>query len=187
MTVSRDQVIGAVSRYLRPGCAALLLLTATGCAESTIQEYGPFTRDLDGENELHISTYPAGLPRVTDRVPYLFKAQKTPDEVYFQVFVRDRSVGAGPNPHIESIHIESFSYRFPGQAPVILLEDYAENFWMQGNPRYESETSPPVPFNEHWYLQIQIDLTVNGTDYSFDERIDASLRNYLRPLILDGL
>jgi len=171
----------------RPLALLAVLVTSHGCADSTIQEYGPFTRDLDGENELHVSTYPAGFPRVTDRIPFIYKAQKTPDEVYLQVFVRDKSVGAGPNPHIESIHIESFSYRFPGQAPVVLLEDYDDNFWMQGNPRYESETSPPVPFNEHWHLQIRIELTVNGADYSFDERIDPNLRNHLRPLILEGL
>ena len=139
------------------------------------------------DNELHISTYPAGFPRVTNSIPFLYKALKTPDEVYFQVFVRDKSVGAGPNPHIESINIESFSYQFPGQEPVVLLSDYGDNFWMQGSPRYDSEETAAVPFNDYWYLQVRIDLTVNGQSYSIDERIDANTRKTLRPLILHGL
>jgi hypothetical protein len=40
---------------------------------------------------------------------------------------------------------------------------------------------------QHWYLQIQLDMNVNGVDYKFDERIDANTRRSYRPLYLWSL
>jgi hypothetical protein len=41
-----------------------------------------------------------------------------------------------------------------------------------------------VPFNKHWYLRVNIDLTLNGVNYQFDEQIDADTKRRLSPLIL---
>jgi len=65
---------------------------------ATILEYEPVTRYLDGLNERHISTYPAGFPSKTRSIPFLYEELRTPEAVFFQVFVRDGEVKSGPNP-----------------------------------------------------------------------------------------
>lgn len=155
--------------------------------DATILEYQPLTRSLDSKNELHISTYPAGFPRETASIPFLYKALRSPEAVYFQVFVRDADKKAGPNPNIKSIHIRSFTYQFPGQDPVKLISDYRDYFWMQGSPKYNPGRSAPVPFDESWYLRLRIDLTVNGQDYLLDEQVHAAARRNFRPLLLYAL
>lgn len=155
--------------------------------DATTLEYQPLIRSLDGKNELHISTYPAGFPRETSSIPFLYKALQTPELVYFQVFVRDADKKFGPNPHIESIRIHSFTYQFPGEEPVRLLSDFDGNFWMQGNPRYDPGEQEPIPYAENRLLQLSIDLTVNGRDYSFDEQVEASARRSSMPLLLYAL
>ncbi len=167
--------------------AVLGCLLLQGCLDTTVQYYGPITLPVDEGNELHISTYPADFPDQEAHIPFLYRKLKTPDRVYFQVFVRERGKKAGPNPNIESIKIRSFSYRFPSQDPIELIADYDDNFWMQGQPNYNPGGSEPVPFNEHWYLQLKLDMTVNGVDYTFDERIDANTRRSVRPLIFWAL
>lgn len=164
-----------------------MVLFSQGCMDATICEYQPLTRSLDGKNELHISTYPSGFPRETASIPFLYKALRTPDSVYFQVFVRDAGEKSGPNPNIHSIHIRSFTYQFPGQEPVNLISDYDHYFWMQGSPKYHPGGSAPVPFNEHWRLRLRMDLSVNGEDYRIDEQVEAAERRNIRPLILYAL
>ena len=158
-----------------------------GCMNATILEYQPLTRSLDGQSELHISTYPAGFPRETSSVPFLYKKLRTPESVYFQVFVRAADKKAGPNPHVESIRIRSFSYQFPGQGPVELLSDYDGHFWMQGNPAYDPGEHVPVPCLENGFLQLKIDLVVNGQNYRFDEQVKAAARRNSLPLLLHVL
>ena len=167
--------------------AGVWAFLSLGCMQATVLEYGPLVRSLDGKSELSISTYPAGFPRETSSVPFLYKALRTPESVYFQVFVRGVDKKSGPNPHIDSIRIHSFSYQFPGQEPVELLSDFDGNFWMQGNPQYDPGESAPVPHNEHWYLQLKVDLTVNGQNYQFDERVDAAARRNSLPLLFHAL
>lgn len=158
-----------------------------GCIDSTILEYQPLTRSLDGKSELHISTYPAGFSRETLSIPFLYKALRTPESVYFQVFVRPVDKKTGPNPNIETIRIRSFTYQFPGQSPVELISDYNDYFWMQGSPEYNPGGSSPVPFDENWYMQLRIDLTVNGQNYLIDEDVQAVARRNIRPLLLYAL
>jgi hypothetical protein len=165
----------------------LVFLLLQGCTDTTLKYYGPITLPVDDGNELHISTYAAGLPDQEAHIPFLYRKLRMPDQVYFQVFVREKGEEAGPNPNIESIKIRSFSYRFPSQGPTELIADYDDNFWMQGQPNYDPGGSEPVPFNEHWYLHVQLDMNVNGVDYKFDERIDAHTRRSLRPLFLWAL
>lgn len=161
----------------------LVCLLLQGCLDTTVQFYGPITLPVDDGNELHISTYPAGLPDQETHIPFLYRRFRTSDQVYFQVFVREKGKEAGRNPNIESIKIRSFSYRFPSMEPTELIADYDDNFWMQGQPNYNPGGSEPIPFDEHWYLKVQLDMNVNGVDYKFDERIDANTRRSLRPLI----
>lgn len=162
----------------------LLILLLLGCTDTTLQYYGPITLPVDDGNELHISTYPADLPDQEAHIPFLYRRFRTPDLVYFQVFVREKGKEAGLNPNIESIKIRSFSYHFPGQEPTELIADYDDYFWMQDQPNYNPGGSEPIPFDEHWCLHVQLDMNVNGVDYTFDERIDANTRRSLRPLIL---
>jgi len=165
----------------------VLGLLVQGCMDAKILEYQSLTRSLDGKSELHISTYPAGFPRETSSIPFLYKALRTPESVYFQVFVRAVDKKAGPNPHIESIRIRSFTYQFPGQDPVRLISDFDGYFWMQGSPKYNPGERVPVPYNENWFLQLRIDMTVNGQDYLFDEQVQATVRRNVRPLLLYAL
>ena len=165
----------------------LVCLLLQGCLDTTVQFYGPVTLPVDDGNELHISTYPADLPDQEAHIPFLYRRLRTPDQVYFQVFVREKGKEAGPNPNIESIKIRSFSYHFPGQEPRELIVDYDGNFWMQGQPNYNPGGSEPIPFYEHWHLQVQVDMNVNGVDYKFDQRMDANTRRSFRPLILWAL
>lgn len=173
-----------VPRIVTLAVAVVLGLSAQGCMDATILEYQPLTRRLDGKSELHISTYPAGFPRETSSIPFLYKALHTPELVYFQVFVRAVDKKLGPNPNIESIRIRSFTYQFPGQDPVELISDYNGYFWMQGSPKYNPGGNSPVPYNENWYLQLKIDLAVNGQNYLFDEQVQAASRRNIRPLLL---
>ena len=166
------------------GLSVLLALVFQGCMDATVREYEPLTRALDGKSELHISTYPAGFPRVKSSIPFLYKALQTPDSVYFQVFIREAGKEAGPNPHVESIEIHSFSYQFPDQDPVELISDFEGNFWMQGDPQDNPEGVGAVPFGEQWYLQLSIDLTLNSRHFQVDGRVQATEREYTRPLIL---
>jgi hypothetical protein len=177
------------NRSSMPTLAALApaVLATAGCMDATILEYEPLTLDLDGKSELHISTFPSGFPRETSSIPFLYKALRTPESVYFQVFVRDAEKKSGKNPHVESIRIHSFTYEFPGQPPVQLIADYEHNFWMQGSPQYDPHDHAPVPFNEHWHLRLKIDLTLNGEDYAFDRQVHAADRKNLRPLLLYAL
>ena len=154
--------------------------------KSTTLSYETLIRPLDGKSELKISTYPSDIARSVSRVPFLWKEVRSPNTVYFQVFVRQ--VGkAGRNPHVESIMIHSFSYAFPGQEPVELISDYDQNFWMQGSPEYNPTGDPPVPVDEAWYVDLNIELTLNGQRYRFDERVDAASKESLRPLLLEAL
>lgn len=165
----------------------LCIILQQGCVDTTVLSYQPVTFALDDKNELHVSTYPSGFPTQTDSVPFLYKALRTPESVYFQVFVRDKIRKAGKNPHVDSITIHSFSYHFPGQAPVELMSNYEDYFWMQGMPEDNPGGDPPVPYDDHWYLQVQISLTVNGQRYEFEETVHADKQRYIRPLILYAL
>ena len=172
--------------YLRV-LVLLLVAPVSGCMDTTVVSYGPLTKTLDAGNELRVSTYPAGFPRQTGSIPYLYKSLRTPDRVYFQVFVRAKGTEAGPNPNVESIQINSMSYYFPGQEPTELVSDYDHYFWMQDNPRYDATPAEPVPFDEHWHLRVRIDMTLNGEDFLIDERLDANTERRLRPLIFYAL
>ena len=64
-----------------------LWAVSQGCMKATILEYEPFIRNLDGKNELYISTYPSDFPRETASIPFMYKKLRSPESVYFQVFI----------------------------------------------------------------------------------------------------
>lgn len=154
----------------RPGFDGGVRLTASlmlaallgGCVDVRIREYVPLTVRLDDRNELYISTYPSWFPRETSDIPFLKKTLRTPDSVYFQVFVRDAEKKVGPNPHVDSILIKSFSYQVAGRAPVVLIENYDTYFWMQDQPNDNAGERAPVPWVEGQQLTIAISLVLNG-------------------------
>ncbi len=154
--------------------------------KATVLGYEPLTRALDGKSELHISTYPSDIARGVSGIPFLWKEVRSPNSVYFQVFVRQAGGKAGRNPHVDTITIHAFSYEFPGQAPVELITDYDQNFWMQGDPKYNPDGAAPVPVHDAWYVDLKIDLTLNGQRYRFEERVNATRRERVRPLLLEA-
>lgn len=169
--------------------AALSGITSllTGCIDHRILEYEPVVVDLDGKNELHISTYPADYPRTTSRVPYMYKKTRSPDSVFFQVFVRDGQKKTGQNVHVESIRIHSFSYQFDNEAPVELMTQYDDYFWMQDQPNHNKGERKPVPLVSGKPVAIDISLTVNGKDYAFKTRMQPIERKSSSLLLFEYL
>ena len=110
-----------------------------------------------------------------------------PESVNFQVFVRDVDKKVGPNSHIKSIRIRSITHQFPGQEPVSLISDYDSYFWMQGSPTHNTGDLAPVPYHQDGYLQLKIELEVNGQGYQFHENVSAAERRNIRPLLLYAL
>jgi hypothetical protein len=157
---------------------AVLLGTGSllsGCSDLRIPEYEPVAFDLDGKSELYISTYPAGYPRTTSHIPFLYKTERSPESVFFQVFIRDRRKKAGPNTHVKSIRIHSFSYQIDNEAPVVLIADYGDYFWMQDQANDNNVERNPVPWVSGKPIAIDISLAVNGKDYAFKTRMQPAV------------
>jgi hypothetical protein len=159
----------------------------TGCIHYEIPEYEPVALDLDGKSELHISTYPAGYPRTTSSIPFLYKAERSPESVFFQVFVRDKQKKVGPNAHVKSIRIHSFSYQLDNDALVVLMSQYDDHFWMQDQPNYNKGERTPVPWVSGKPLAIEVSLTLNGKDYALKTRMQPVARKRTGSLVADTL
>ena len=67
-----------------------------------------------------------------------------------------------------------------------LITDYHGDFWIQASPEYNPGGGSPVPVNEAWYVQLQIDLTLNGQHYRFQEQVNAVKRERMRPLLFEA-
>lgn len=158
---------------VRLATALALCALLGGCVDIRNREYTPVTVALDDRNELHISTYPSWFPSETSEIPFLKKTVRTPESVYFQVFVRDAEKKAGPNLHVDTILIKSFSYRIAGRAPVVLIENYDAYFWMQNNPNYTKGEPVPVPWVEGQPLTIAISLVLNGKAHELKTDMQA--------------
>ena len=156
------------------GFYLLLLAILSGCTNIRSLEYGAFVRDLDGLSELKITTYPADFAnRLTDKGA-VFQKYESAREVYFQVNIRDKSKSMGPNEHVESVRVHSFSYQVEGQPAVVLLSDYDDNFWMQGNPRYDDRELPPIPYLPDSRIAVRIAFMLNGEEYDFQGEMPAN-------------
>lgn len=158
-----------------------------GCVKFTKYEYSSHVFPLDERNELVISTFPSWFPKKRSHVPFLYKNSHSPQSVYFQFFVRARGTTAGQNPNIESITIRKFSYEFPGQIPVVLIENYTKGFWQQGRVDYDSENLKPVPCVAGWYVRVKFDLELNGKPFQGEQVLNAREVSRMYPLILDAL
>ena len=173
----------AISRF----AYLVAVLLVTGCGSLTHLGYEPLVRDLDGNSELRISTYPAWFGTDKISIPFIYVKSQTHNEVYFQVFICDKKQNCGPNPHIESILIKSFSYSLDGQPRRQLLSNYSDNFWMQGNPRYEKQELSPIPYRRGSSISVEINFTLNGKDYAIEGEMPAFEKMTLYPLILETL
>jgi hypothetical protein len=165
----------------------LITVVSTSCAKFTKYEYESHVFTLDEDNELVISTFPSGYPKTSSRIPFLYKSLHAPQSVYFQFFVRATGTTAGRNPNIESIFVRNFSYEFPGQAPVTLIEDYSEGFWQQGQPNYDSEKLEPVPCVDGWNVLVKFDLILNGKAFKGEHLLYSKEVSHMYPLLLDAL
>ena len=162
----------------------LALLSSTACTNIKYREYAALVFDLDDYSELEISTYPARFPKNVGQRGALFQKLETADEHYFQLFIRDKETKAGPNPHVESVTVHSFSYQLGNGVPSKLLSDYPDNFWMQNNPRYEERNLPPIPFVAGSQISVKVSLTLNGRTFELEGVMPASERSLWRPTFL---
>ena len=165
-----------------------LMLVLGGCARIDHLKYKTFITDIDGESVLEISTYGADFGRSVKHVPFLYRHMESHDRLWFQVFIRDKD-NAGRNPHVESIIIHSFSYRFGDQPETVLLTDYADNFWMQGRSDDHSNGrgTQPILFDPHWAVTVSIEFTLNGIDYSFEGTMPGVRKTSRKPLLVHAL
>lgn len=165
----------------------LIIASSAGCAKFTKYEYDSHIFPLDEGNELVISTLPSWFPKTQSRIPFLYKNSHAPQSVYFQFFVRATGTTAGRNPNIESIFVRNFSYEFPGQTPVVLIEDYTKGFWQQGQTDYDSKKLEPVPCVVGWYVRVKFDLILNGIAFKGEQILYAREVSKVHPLIFDAL
>ncbi len=173
--------------FIKLFLTAVIIVSSAGCATFTKYEYDSHVFRLGEENELVISTFPSWFPRVKSRIPFLFKNSHAPQSVYFQFFVRAAGTTAGRNPNIESILVRNFSYEFPGQTPVVLIEGYSDGFWQQGQADYDSTKLEPVPCFEGWHVRVKFDLVLNGTAFEGEHILYAREVSKVYPLIFDAL
>ncbi|ACU88343.1 hypothetical protein Dbac_0216 [Desulfomicrobium baculatum DSM 4028] len=166
---------------------AVIIASSAGCAKFTKYEYVSHVFPLDDGNELVISTFASGYPNIKSRISFLYKELYAPQSVYFQFFVREAGVTGGRNPNIESILVRNFSYEFPGQASVVLIQDYPDGFWQQGQRDYDSENLEPVPCVDGWHVRVKFDLVLNGRAFKGEHILYAREVSKVYPLIFDAL
>ncbi len=159
----------------------LLAFVVVACTSFKNREYAPFVRELDGNSVLEISTYPADFADRTSAKGAVMQSYESHGALFFQIFVRAKGKKAGPNPYVESMTIHSFSYSIDGAEPRVLLQDYASNFWMQGNPRYEQRELPPIPYRKNSNVTVRIDFSLNGTRYQFEGDMPAKESSSMLP------
>ena len=173
---------------MKPVLLIFLILFLPGCVQIRHLEYKPFVHDIDGKNELYISTYAAGYaPKKTDSIPFVFKKLVTHDKLYFQVFIRDINKKSGKNPNVESIRIHSFSYRIGNNPSTELISDYDANFWMQSEPEYNPKVKDTVPilYVDGWTVSVDISFTLNGKDYKIQGEMPSAEYTTSHPLIME--
>ncbi len=173
-----------ISNLIKASFLFLSWMTFTSCTSFTNREYGPFVRNLDGENELHISTYPAFFPKKQFTSNSINKKLKSHAEVYFQLFIRDLNKKFGPNPNIESVTIHSFSYQLPNGPKIEILTEYNGNFWMQGNSNYESRKTSAIPYRPNSAINIEINFSLNGKKYSYESQMKSKESTIFLPTMI---
>jgi len=94
---------------------------------------------------------------------------------------------AGHNPNTESILVRDFSYKFPGQKPVVLIEDDSGVFWQQGQPDFISEKLKPVPCVDDWSIRLKFNLVLNGITFKLEHIVYAQQVSEMYPLLFNAL
>ena len=171
--------------FKRMPIVGFLLLSA--CARIDYLDYESYVADIDGLSQLEISTYPANFPESRRHVPFIYRHLETYNRLYFQVFIRNKDQ-AGQNPHVESIFIHEFSYGFGNHPDTVLITEYQDYFWMQGQPKYNDNyaNTEPVLFVPGASITVNIKFTLNGDYYEFEGQMPATRKQRLRPLLLDA-
>lgn len=129
-----------------------IIFFTNGCGKIKFLSYSEFVGAIDSKSELSISTFPDFFPRKVYNIPYLYKDLVSHSKLNFQLFVRDPQKKVGPNPHIKTIMIKSFSYQIGDGPIVLLLKDHNKNFWQQGRKGKED----PPSFEYHPYKDIRV-------------------------------
>ena len=178
------------SRHRRDTVLRLALLAASasvaGCVRYEAVEFRPQNWNLDGRNELRISSYPSWFPEETSRIPFLYKKTRTPETVYLQIHVRDLETKAGIDTDVQTVRIVSLSYQQEAEAPIVLLSDHASNFWMQGQSANTAEIRQPVKCVPDHSINVHVSLEVNGRAYSFDAETPCVVRSRIGSLLVDA-
>ncbi len=191
MALTRDRLTERTtpSRRHQPARVGVLAaaLLSVGCVRYELVHYTPLTKALDGRSELHISSYASWFPDERSDFPFIHKTVRTPESIYFQVFVRDADTKAGPNPHVQSVRIHSFTYALPNQPPTQLIVDYEQYFWMQDQPQYNPGNAVPVPCIPGQSIEVSISLELNGADYAYSESMECASRKRSGLLIVHAI
>jgi hypothetical protein len=174
------------ARICTPLLALFIGLSLPSCVVFTEHGYEEFAKDLDGRSELSVSTYPAGAARDKMRIPYVFRRAESADQVYFQVFVRDMKKRFGHNPNIDSIRINSFSYRVGKGPRKELISGFTGNYWMQDNRTDAPGNPPPAPFVKGEKVTFHADLSLNGKSHKISGTMSADSSTWFAPLPFYG-
>ena len=183
----QDQVASrraSITAKIKPAIMLLVLLVCAGCTQINHRGYEAFVRDLDAQNQLQITTYPADLPSRLTESDETFQSLESANQVYFQVFIRDPSKSIGSNENVESIFIHSFYYKLGDQPRVRLLTDYPDNFWMHGSPRYDKQGHKPIPYLPDGSISIEISFTLNGQYLEFSGEMKAVENTSIWPTLI---
>ena len=159
--------------FVKSSFLILITIGLSSCTSFNLREYKPFVRSIDGKSELHISTYPAWFPKKQPNSNSINKKIESHDEVYFQISIRDINKKFGPNTHINSVKIHSFSYKLPNESEIEILAGYDGSFWMQGNPNHNGHKLTAIPYRTDSTLSIKIKFTLNGELYFYEGEMKA--------------
>lgn len=173
-----------ISNFIKAPFLLLSWMTFTSCTSFTSREYGPFVRNLDGKSELNISTYPAFFPQKKSTSNSTHKKLESNARVYFQLLIQNLNRKLGPNPHIESVTIHSFSYQLPNEPKIKILTEYDGNFWMQGNPNHESRKLSAIPYRPNSVVNIEINFSLSGKRYSYEGQMKSKESTITLPTII---
>lgn len=185
--MARRQLIQLMSTRTSAQFLILFIgLLLSSCVVFTEREYEEFAKDLDGRNELSVSTYPAGTPRDKMRIPYVFRWAESADKVYFQVNIRDMKKKFGHNPNIRSIHINSLSYGVADGPKKELISGFPNNHWMQGNKIDAPGSPPPIPYVRGEEVTFEADFNLNGRNHKVSGTMPADGSTWIGPLVFYG-
>jgi hypothetical protein len=174
----------------RLGARALIVAAVVlfaGCARFQSSEYPQATWRLDDKNELAISTYPSSYSRTETSIPFVYQSVRGPESIYFQFFVRDAATRTGPNPHVRSILIRSFTYQLADAPAVTLITDYQANFWMQANPHHHTtnpDAKTPVSCVPGQRVTVRANLMLNDQEHSIESVLTCESHVTVLPLVL---